>query len=108
MNFQIWKFSWNKKLEQQAMKEVDFEHLENHIHILKEEEKKRKRMITLSYHNYYYVDNRENAAYYPSSTQRSLPYPPSAYPDLSSEYRNKQESKENEKIRKVYEGDIAD
>jgi transposase len=43
-----------------AMKEVDLEHLESRIHTLEEEEKKRKRMVTLSYHNYYYVDNREN------------------------------------------------
>ena len=61
-------------------------------------------MVTLSYHNYYYVDNRENAAYYPSTTQRSLSYPPSGYPDQSSEYRNKQESKEKEEIREVYGG----
>jgi transcriptional regulator with XRE-family HTH domain len=92
-----------------AMKEVDLEHLEYHIHTLKEEEEKRKRMITMSYHNYYYVDNRENAAYYPVSTQRSLPYPPSGYPDLTSEFRNDQEkSRKKEEVREVYEGDIAD
>jgi hypothetical protein len=44
-----------------------------------------------------------------SQGQRSLPYPPSGYPDLSSEYRNEQKnSKEKEEICEVYEGDIAD
>ena len=48
-------------------------------------------------------------SYYPGSMQRSLPYPPSALPDLSSEYRNEQKNpKEKEEIREVYEGDIAD
>jgi hypothetical protein len=38
-----------------------------------------------------------------------LPYWPSVLPDLSSEYRNKQEkSNKKEEIREVYEGDIAD
>ena len=97
-----------------AMKEVDLEHLEYRIHTLKEEEK-RKRMVTMSYHNYYYyVDNMADSAmkaysYYPNSTQpSSLPYQPSALPNLSSEYRNEQKNSEEEEIREVYEVDIAD
>ena len=43
-------------------------------------------MITMSYHNYYYIDKRENPtmkAYssYPDPTQPSLPYSPSEYSD---------------------------
>ena len=64
---------------------------------LEEEEKRRKKMVTLPPSSYYYVSDRENPTtnaipYYSASRQLpSLPYPPSGYPDLSGEYRNKQE-----------------
>lgn len=93
---------------------VEVNCLEYRIRSLEEEEKKRKKIITLAYQNNFYVDSRENPAMkaysnYPGWTQPSLPYKPSGYPDLSSEYGNQQKSsKEKEEIREVYEGDIAD
>lgn len=69
--------------------------------------------VILYSYNFYYVEDRENSAFFsPYSTSRQLsplPYAPSGYPDLGSEYRNEQEnSKEKEEILEMYPGDIAE
>jgi hypothetical protein len=61
--------------------------------------------------SYYCVENPATNAfsYYSASSQPpSLPYQPSGYLDLNSEYRNAENSKEKKEIHEMYEGDIAD
>jgi len=97
-----------------ARKQEKVDYLENRIRTLEEEEKRRKRTITLSPYNYYVEDSEIPATkafspYYASRQPASLPYSPSGFPDLSSEFENEQDkSKEKEEIREAFKGDIAE
>ncbi len=113
------KLPYMETLYEQANREAErkqekVDYLENRERKLQEE--KRSNTVTLPPYYYYYPNNRENyASKSPpysssfSSQPSSLPYWPSGYPDLSSEYRKEQEnSRKKKEIREMYKGDIAD
>lgn len=119
IDIDLHKLPYMESLLEQATKavvrkQVKVDILEDRIRSLEKEEKRRTLALPY-YHSYHYYYDRGNSAIntppsYSVTRQPSpLPYWPSALPDLSSEYRNKQEkSNEKEEIREIYEGDIAD
>jgi hypothetical protein len=95
-----------------ARKQIDMEIIKDRIRSLEEEERRKKRIVTLSPSSYYVNNSAPNSLpyYYSASSQPpSLPYPPSGYPNLTTDYKDTVKySKEKEKIHGWYEGDIAD